>query len=131
MKYNFSIVFLIWILGSTIIGSYLIYIIIAYKGFSIGYTISAIIASLGIKGGSVFVFSSLLIQNVIFLPAIFILAENAAKFYRRIMKSSVNIKTELARYTIVMLIVIVFSVIASIVEVYISTNLLIFLKKFI
>ena len=78
-----------------------------------------------------FVFSSLLIQNVIFLPAIFILAENAAKFYRRIMKSSVNIKTELARYTIVMLIVIVFSVIASIVEVYISTNLLIFLKKFI
>ena len=43
-----KIVGIIWIAGSTIIGIPIIYIIIAYKGFSIGYTISAIILSLGV-----------------------------------------------------------------------------------
>ena len=102
-----------------------------YKGFSIGYTISAIIASLGIKRGSIFVFSYLLFQNIIFLPAIFILAETGVKFYPRIMKSNVNIKNEMVRYAVIMLITTFFSVISSIVEVYVSTNLLIFLKKFL
>ena len=131
LKHNLGIVFLIWILGSTIVGKYLIYTIIGYKGFSIGYTISAIIASLGIKRGSVFVFSSLLFQNIIFLPTSFILAEICMKFYSRIMKSSVNIKTELVRYVAIMLIAMFFSVISSVVEVYLSANLLIFFKKFI
>ena len=45
---NLKIVLIIWIAGSTIIGIPLIYIIISYKGFCIGYTISAIISSLGI-----------------------------------------------------------------------------------
>ena len=131
LKHGCGMVLLIWILGSTIAGSYLIYLVIAYKGFSVGYTISAIIASLGIKGGSVFVFSSLLLQNIIFLPAIFMLAESGVKFHSRIMKSNVNIKIEFIRYTIIMLIAMLFAVISGIVEVYVSTNLLIFLKKFI
>ena len=52
---NLKLVFLIWIAGSTIIGIPLIYIITGYKGFCIGYTISAIITSLGVgKRNSVF-----------------------------------------------------------------------------
>lgn len=45
---NAKMVGIIWLAGSTIIGIPLIYVIIVYKGFSIGYTISAIISSLGI-----------------------------------------------------------------------------------
>lgn len=86
LKQNLKLVLLIWALGSTIIGSFLVCFIILYKGFSVGYTISAIIASLGIKGGSIFVFSSLFLQNIILLPAIFILAESGFKVYHRIMK---------------------------------------------
>ncbi len=44
---NLKLVGIIWLAGSTIIGIPLIYIITSYKGFCIGYTISAIIASLG------------------------------------------------------------------------------------
>ena len=105
--------------------------VILYKGFSVGYTISAIIASLGIKGGSVFVFSALLLQNIIFLPGIFVLAESGIKVYTRIIKNNSNIRNELIRHLIIMLIIFVISVISSIVEVYISTNLLIFFKNFI
>ena len=131
LKQNFIIVFLIWVLGSTIIGSFLIYFVIAYKGFSVGYTISALIASLGVKGGSIFVFSSLLPQNIILLPAIFILAESGIKVYYRIMKNNVNIKTELVRHLVIMLITLLFAGFASIIEAYLSTNLLLFFKNFI
>lgn len=131
LKQNFVLVFLIWLLGSSIVGGILIYVIIAYKGFSVGYTISALIASLGIKGGSIFVFSSLLPQNIILLPVIFILAESGLKVYTRIMKSNVDIKKELFRYTIIMLIALFISAISSTVEAYLSTNLLLFFKNFI
>jgi len=131
IKQNVTFVLLMWFLGCTIIGNVFVYFCILYKGFSLGYTISAIISSLGAKGGTIFVFSSLLIQNIIFIPAIFILAESGIKLYIRITKNLINIKQELLRHTLIMLIALVLVVISSIVEVYVSTNLLIFLKKFV
>lgn len=49
IKQNVAFVMLIWFLGCTILGSFLIYIAILYKGFSIGYTVSAMLATLGVK----------------------------------------------------------------------------------
>lgn len=76
IKQNVIFILIIWFLGCTIIGGGLIYITIIYKGFSIGYTISALIAVLGIKQGTLISVTSLLLQNIIFLPAFFIIAEN-------------------------------------------------------
>ena len=45
---NLKIVGIIWLAGTTIIGIPLIFIITSYKGFCIGYTISAIVSCLGI-----------------------------------------------------------------------------------
>ena len=45
---NMKMVLIIWIAGTTIIGIPLIYVITSYKGFCIGYTISAIVSSLGV-----------------------------------------------------------------------------------
>ena len=53
---NIKTVAIIWLAGSTIIGIPLIYVITSYKGFCIGYTVSAIITSLGLgKRNSLFV----------------------------------------------------------------------------
>lgn len=49
LKQNLMFVLIIWMFGCSIFGNILIYIAILYKGFSIGYTSSAIIATLGIK----------------------------------------------------------------------------------
>lgn len=130
IKQNSIFIFIIWILGCTIIGSSLVYLAISYKGFSLGYTISAIIASLGSKSGTIFVFASLLLQNIILLPAIFILAESGIKLYTRITKQCVNLKHELLRHTVIMLISLAMTILSSIVEVYLSTNLLMILKNF-
>lgn len=76
---NILIILIIWFLGCTIVGSIFIFVAIIYRGFSLGYTISAIIACLGIKKGTVFAISALLLQNLVFLPAFFLLAESRNK----------------------------------------------------
>jgi len=51
--------------------------------------------------------------------------------YKGIYTRCINLKQEVIRHTIIMLISLVFVIASSIVEVYISTNLLIFLKEII
>lgn len=79
IKQNTCFILIVWFLGCTIIGGLFIYVTILYKGFAIGYTVSSIIAVLGIKNGIIFSCLSLLLQNIIFIPAFFILAENRNK----------------------------------------------------
>ena len=129
IKENISLILLVWFLGCTIVGGMLIYLEVIYKGFSIGYTISAMISVLGIKEGIILSIISLLLQNVIFLFAFFLIAENGIKLYKGIYSRCINLKEEVIRHTIIMLITIMLSIFASFVEVYISMNLLIFLKE--
>lgn len=45
---NFLLVLALWFVGSTVIGVPIVYGIIIYRGFCLGYTISSIVATLGI-----------------------------------------------------------------------------------
>ena len=76
---NIKTILIIWFLGCTIVGGVFIYFSIIYKGFTIGYTISAMIAVLSVKKGITIALISLLLQNIIFLPAFFLIAENRNK----------------------------------------------------
>ena len=44
---NFLLVVALWFVGSTVIGIPIVYGIIAYRGFCLGYTISSVVATLG------------------------------------------------------------------------------------
>ena len=92
LKQNAYFILLIWFLGCTIFGSFFIYVAIMYKGFSIGYTISAIIATLGVKNGIIFVLLSLIMQNLIFIPILFIISESGIKLYRNLSTLLGNLK---------------------------------------
>lgn len=129
IKENASLILLVWFLGCTIIGGIFIYLAIIYKGFTIGYTISAMIAVLGTKQGIILSIISLFLQNIIFLFAFFLIAENGIKLYKGIYTRCINLKEEVIRHTVIMLITIMLSIFSSLVEVYISMNLLIFLKE--
>ncbi len=128
---NALTILLIWFLGCTIIGSIFIFVAIVYRGFSLGYTVGAIIACLEVKKGCAFTFLGLLPQNLLFLPAFFILCESGIKLYKGIRKHCINLKMEVIRHTLVMLISMFLVVISSFIEVYISTTFLIFLKDFL
>lgn len=130
---NLFIVLLLWFGASTIIGIPVVYGTIIAKGFSLGCTISSIILSCGTGKGILISISLLLLQNIIFIPTMFSICISGIRLYKSIMKNKNrdNIKIEILRHTIFCTIMLLFMVVASFVEVYLSSNLCIILLKYI
>lgn len=129
---NTCIAILLWFLGSTVIGVPLIYLVIGYKGYCIGYTISAITATLGTGKSILFVFSTMLLQNIIFIPTIITLAVSGIKLYKLIMEDrrKENIKVQIIKHTIFSFLMLLILLCSSLVETYISGNLSQMLLKY-
>ncbi len=63
---------------------------------------------------------------------LFVLSNSGIKLYRNLRQNQyINIKLEFVRHTIIAIIVAIFSIVASFIEIYISTNILFFLKNFL
>ena len=60
----------IWFFGTTVIGIPIVFGVVIYRGFCLGYTISACIYSIGLSKGLSFVIISLILQNILFIPAL-------------------------------------------------------------
>ena len=73
MKKDARLTLLISFLSISIIGIIGTYLIVGYKGFCIGYTISSIVLTFGIGKGLAFSLSLMLLSKIIELPAIFFL----------------------------------------------------------
>lgn len=118
--------FTIWFFGTTVIGIPIVFGIILYKGFSLGYTISICINILGIQKGIAFIFSTIFLQNLLIIPATIAIAVSGFKLYKSIVKDrrKNNIKFEILRHTIFSLIMTFILCLASLIEIFISTNIL-------
>lgn len=123
---NVSIAVILWFLGSTVIGFSLIYVVICYKGYCIGYTISSVIATIGTAKGIVFILATMLLQNIIYIPVILTLGVSGVKLYRLIMEDRrrENIKIQIAKHTIFSILMLMLLIISALIETYISGNLL-------
>ena len=126
MIQNVVLAITIWFFGTTVIGIPIVFGIILYRGFCLGYTISLCITIMGLGKGISFILVTLLLQNIVFIPAILALAVSGIKLYKSIIrdKRKENIKIEILRHTIFSAIMLIILIIASIVEICISTNLL-------
>ena len=123
---NFILIITMWLLGSTVIGIPIVMGIVLFRGFCIGYSVSAIIATLGVQKGTLFFTTTMLLHNLIFIPVIICMTISCIKLYKSIMKDKrrENIKIEIIRHTLVSIILSLLLVVASLVESYVSTNLL-------
>ena len=123
---NFILILTMWFIGSTVIGIPIIFGIVVFRGFCIGYTVSSIIASLGVQKGIVFLLTTVFLQNLIFIPVIICMGVSCIRLYKSIMKDKrrENIKVEIIRHTLISIALIIVLIVASLVESYISTNLL-------
>lgn len=130
---NLKVVLILWFMGSTVIGIPLVYGEIGYKGFCLGYTASAITMAIGSGKSTMFIGTSMLLNNIILIPAILLLATSGINLYKSIMKDKrkENIKIEVIRHTIFSLMILVVLTVASLIETYISTNLLISIIKYL
>lgn len=79
IKNNLPIVFVLWLLGLTIIGIPVILIIDIMKGFTIGFTISFVISGMGIKGLWIALLG-VLPQNIIYIPCLVICSVLSMEF---------------------------------------------------
>ena len=68
IKKNIVLAIILWFMGSTVIGISIVYLIVAFRGFCLGYTISSVIATCGLWKGILFVLSTVFLQNIIFIP---------------------------------------------------------------
>lgn len=120
----------LWFFGTTVIGIPVVFGIILYRGFCLGYTIATIISIMGIAKGMSFIFITLLLQNIIFIPAMIAIGVSGFKLYKSIVKdrNKDNIKIEVLRHTIFSIIMLILLCISAIIEILISTNIL---KNFI
>ena len=115
----------LWFAGCTVVGMPIVYGMIAFRGFCMGYTISSIVATLGTGKGLIFGVSTVLLQNLFLIPAIFALSVSGIKLYKSIMKDKKkeNIKVEILRHTAFSTMACVVMIFASFIETYVSSNI--------
>lgn len=132
IKDNIILTLIIWFIGSTIVGIPIVFGIIAFRGFCLGYTISGLTIVFGVSKGVAFTAISLIMQNILFIPAIISLGVSALKAYKSIYsdKRKENIKLELIRHTVFSGMALLVLILSAIVETQISTNLLRALIKY-
>ena len=130
---NIIVASIIWFFGTTVIGLPIVFGLILYRGFILGYTISACISIMGVQGGLIFTLSALFLQNIIFIPAIIAIAVSGFKLYKSIVKDrrKDNIKLEILRHTVFSILMLIALCISAIIESFISTNILVNIIKYI
>ena len=70
LKENIILAVALWFFGTTVIGIPIVFGIIMYRGFCLGYTISTIISVIGVGKGILFILITLVLQNILFIPAL-------------------------------------------------------------
>ena len=129
---NIKITLIIIFVSMSLFGTIGSYIISFYKGFSLGYTISSIIAVFGVAKGLTFAMSLILLNQLVYIPAMFYLIICSNKFYRKIINDELNdTKVEIIRYIITVSITVILFLLSSLIETFISSNLLLALLGFI
>lgn len=126
IKNNLFLAIILWISGTTVIGMPVVLAVILFRGMCLGYTISAITYTLGTFKGILFCLISILLQNILFIPAILTIGVSSIKLYKSIMKDKQkqNIKIEIIRHTVISILMIIVLIISSLIETSISTSLL-------
>jgi len=123
---HIAFAFILWFMGCTIIGIPVVYAMLIYRGFSLGFTISSIMFTLGTGKGILFCAITLLLQNLLIIPATLALAVSGIKLYQSMVKDKrkENIKIEMLRHTIFSILMLFLLIVSSIIEVYVSNNML-------
>lgn len=123
---NIMLALVLWFFGTTVIGIPVVFGVVLYRGFCLGYTIAVCVSIMGLPQGILMVLILLLFQNILFIPAMLALAVSGFKLYKSILKdrNKENIKIEVIRHTIFSLVMLFILVLSSVVEVFLSTNLL-------
>lgn len=132
IKSNIPVIVALWFLGLTMVGVPVILILDIIKGYTIGYTISLIISSLGIKG----IWFSLLTvipQNIIYIPCIMFCSVISMKYSIILFENKSgnnnhnNLNNNFTVYSIFFILITAVMFIGFLYEVYVTPGIITFL----
>ena len=125
IKKNTFYIFLIGMLGLFVFGNLLVYLILIFKGLSIGFTISTFLYSFSFSTEFILLIILCIFQNIIIIPSILLISEKSEKLSKSIKEKRINLRDELCKHILIMSILIILSLLVSLIEIYISMNFLI------
>ena len=129
---NIILALSLWLAGTTLIGMPIVFGIILFKGFCLGYTISACTYTMGTSKGIAFILITLLLQNILLIPAVLAIGVSGIKLYKSVMKDKrkENIKIEILRHTVISTIMLGTLIISAIVKINVSGGMVESLIKY-
>lgn len=128
IKYNLKYIIIIWIFGIIFIFILLIPLIIVFRGISIGFTISIIIASLKLKGifiSLIILFPCVIINEIIYLFSSYYsitFGIKTLKVFKE--RKSITLNYYIKNYFYRLLFFSLALIISSLIEIYITSNIL-------
>lgn len=131
LSINIAYILVIWLLGMSIVGIPIIVLLVGYKCFIIGFSISSIVSVYGVKGvlGSLAYIAphSILFLGLLVLLGIYSINFSICLFKYLFLKKIINFKVIMHRYVKLVLISLICTILISLYEVYVSTY---FIKLF-
>ncbi len=129
---NILVVLIIWFFGLTFLGKFVLYFIILLIGVTIGYTLAAIMTSLTFIQGILFVFTAMLLQNIINIPAIIFLSIQGINLHKELnFNQNISLKYIIAKYSAYSILVMILLTVSSLIETYISGGLIYSVAKYL
>jgi len=132
---NFQTGIIIWILGVTVIGIPLILLLIALRGFIIGFTVGFLVKQMGLKGIA-FSLVSVLPQNILIVPGTIFVGALGIGFSLMLIKSrsgkngQYSLLNQFFLYSTAIAIVHVFIAVGCLIEAYISPFFIKYISSF-
>ena len=126
IKKNLLFASILWIGGTTVIGLPIVLMSILIRGIILGFTLASITITFGTIKGIMFCMASLVLHNIIYIPAILTIGVSSIKLYKSIVKDKRkdNIKIEILRHIIISTIMMVLLVLSAIIENYVTLKTL-------
>jgi len=129
---NIIIIFIIWFFGLTLLGKFILYFITLIIGITFGYTLSAIMTSFTFIQGILFIFTAMLLQNIINIPSMLFLITQGIKLHKELASKQItSLRYILVKYSAYSFLVMILLIIASLIEVYVSGNLIYTIVKYL
>ncbi len=131
LKNNILYILIIGIISASVLGIFIVYILLLIKGFSIGYSMSAIMATFGTKKGIIFICSSMILHNIIYIVGILLVSINGINLYNYILHNErTEIKIKIIRHIVFIIIALIFGIISAIFETYISNTIFFMIRHY-
>ncbi len=125
---NYSQLFIIFVLGVSMIGIIAVILILFFKGFTLGATLSSIILKYqlkGVLGIFLYVFPTLIINTFIYIFISFFAAHASIKFLKAFFKKdNLNFKSFLGKYLLSFIISIILMFVCCLLESFLTPLLL-------